>query len=42
MNGLPSPGSALINAGDPAWEALEDITGALRAGTVEAGCYDLP
>jgi len=42
INGLPSPGSKLIGAGDTVWEALEDLTGALRTGTVEAGCFDLP
>jgi hypothetical protein len=42
INGVPSTGSTLIGAGDPVWEALQDLTGALRTGTVEAGCLDLP
>jgi hypothetical protein len=39
-NALPSPNSAILGSGDPAWETLYDITGFLRTGTVEAGCYD--
>jgi hypothetical protein len=37
-----APASAILASGDPAWEALDDITGAPRTGTVEAGCYDAP
>jgi hypothetical protein len=39
-NALPSPTSAILGSGNPAWETLYDITGFLRTGTVEAGCYD--
>ncbi len=34
--------SSILASGDPVWEVADDITGAARVGTVEAGCYDGP
>ncbi|MCC6406373.1 MAG: right-handed parallel beta-helix repeat-containing protein [Planctomycetes bacterium] len=38
----PSPTSAILASGDPTWAVLDDLTGAARVGSLEAGCYDGP
>ncbi|MBI5434478.1 MAG: right-handed parallel beta-helix repeat-containing protein [Planctomycetes bacterium] len=42
QDATPSPTSALLASGDPTWAVLDDLTGAARAGSLEAGCYDAP
>ncbi|MCK6446966.1 MAG: right-handed parallel beta-helix repeat-containing protein [Planctomycetes bacterium] len=37
-----SNASAILASGDPTWEVADDLSGAPRTGTVEAGCYDGP
>ncbi|MCE9593465.1 MAG: right-handed parallel beta-helix repeat-containing protein [Planctomycetes bacterium] len=37
-----SGASAILASGDPLFEVADDLTGAARVGTVEAGCYDGP
>ena len=36
---FPAPGSALIDAGDPAYVLASDFNGTLRNGNVDAGAY---
>lgn len=36
----PTAGSAIVGAGAPAWSVADDLTGAARSGSLEAGCYD--
>lgn len=39
-NAVPSGSGAILATGDPAWAETEDLTGADRSGSLEAGCYD--
>ncbi len=36
----PTSTGALPSTGNPAWAAIDDITGELRTAPLEAGCYD--